>query len=133
MTFTLNLMCCRSWTKLYFSPHDSLFLRSSISVKVTDDTPAPEVDDGVGDYQYDNPTDQASFCPNLVCSISAMVPLPYFEVTLLDNFCPIITFFQFSLQMMMMMMIMIMELMLETLERCMMMKTYSRLKMFTQK
>lgn len=43
-----------------------LFLRESISVKVSDDTSAPEVDDGVGDYQYDNPTDQASFCPNVV-------------------------------------------------------------------
>ncbi|KAJ1524913.1 hypothetical protein ONE63_009771 [Megalurothrips usitatus] len=42
-----------------------LFLRESISVKVSDDSPAPEVDDEVGGYQYDNPTDQVSFCPNV--------------------------------------------------------------------
>lgn len=44
-------------------------MRESISVKATDDSAAPEVDEGVGDYQYDNPTDQASFCPNVVCAV----------------------------------------------------------------
>lgn len=42
-----------------------LFLRESVSVTVSDDTMPPEVDDGVAEYQYDNPTDQASFCPNV--------------------------------------------------------------------
>lgn len=43
----------------------SLFLRECISVKASDDSAAPEVDEGVGDYQYDNPTDRTSFCPNV--------------------------------------------------------------------
>lgn len=42
-----------------------LFTRENITVKIEGDTPTPEVDEGVGEYQYDNPTDSTNFCPNV--------------------------------------------------------------------
>ncbi|XP_034255760.1 condensin complex subunit 2 [Thrips palmi] len=71
----LNKKTIQGWASdRITNPHDihydanritCLFIRESISVKACDDSAAPEVDEGVGDYQYDNPTDQASFCPNV--------------------------------------------------------------------
>ncbi|KAK3921405.1 Condensin complex subunit 2 [Frankliniella fusca] len=52
---------------IYYDPTriTRLFCRENISIKVEGDTPTPEVDEGVGEYQYDNVTDRTSFCPNV--------------------------------------------------------------------
>ncbi|KAK3921352.1 Condensin complex subunit 2, partial [Frankliniella fusca] len=42
-----------------------LFCRENISIKIQGDTPIPEVEEGVGDYQHENLTDRTSFCPNV--------------------------------------------------------------------
>ena len=38
-----------------------------IRKQLSDLNPSSAVDDGVGDYNYDNSNDQDNFCPHVVC------------------------------------------------------------------